>query len=579
MGVIHKLRPEVKDFILAQKSNNPTLSCRKLTTLVLDNFKIELSKSSINMIIKEAGLSAPIGRTPKKKRHHIVMPRLPVLSEDASSKEADEAAKKAQEEQRAKEIEATRIREEEKARKAEEEQLAQEAKKKAEEEAQKEILQPEQAKAIAAFDVDRFPQIDNTGIILLKAADSIIGASQNIAAAIKSRLARVDGNFNTMVENLIYLPLLKGKIEQPILDKLAACLSEIENIKVMNLDILRTITLSLQEVRCIRVILSDGENLYIDGQMYSVWSSPHIPYDFVSPIHNLKKYINKYFNEGQPLVLFNAPGYDMPSPEFFSLLKAFEAQSSSINNMILYGNKFNELEVIPSPPNKKRSLIFGVWPWQFIECRKVKSIGQFRRLHLEAQNSDFYIADIEMALSHPRLGKQVTLNGCAVKANLNEKTRLVILSNIAPGDKSSEELAIAYLNHWPNLEEAFQDYSHKIELFTYAANSQRFFSAEKLNPQLDHVLSVEELLRNYLLALDAYVRWYLLPSGYADKELMLTKERFYDLGVQLTKNNENCLASFVLPPEYSFGKDLGYLYRRLNEKEIAFPDGIKLFFK
>ena len=115
--------------------------------------------------------------------------------------------------------------------------------------------------------------------------------------------------------------------------------------------------------------------------------------------------------------------------------------------------------------------------------------------------------------------------------------------------------------------------------FTYAANSQRFFSAEKLNPQLDHVLSVEELLRNYLLALDAYVRWYLLPSGYADKEMMLAKERFYDLSVQLTKNNESCLASFVLPSEYSFGKDLGYLCRRLNEKEITFSDGVKLYFK
>jgi len=327
------------------------------------------------------------------------------------------------------------------------------------------------------------------------------------------------------------------------------------------------------------MILSDGENVYLDGQMYSVWSSPHIPYDFVSPIHNLKKYINKYFNEGQPLVLFNAPGYDMPSSEFFSLLAAFDAQSSSISNMILYGNKFNELEVIPVTSAKKRSLIFGLWPWQFAECRKVKNIGQFRRLHLEPQNSDFYIADIEMSLSHPRLGKQVSLSGCAVKTSLSEKTRLVVLSNLSPGDKSSEELAATYLNHWPNLDEAFQDYSHKIELFTYAANSQRFFSAEKLNPQLDHVLSVEELLRNYLLALDAYVRWYLLPSGYADKELALIKERFYDLDIQLAGNNESRLAGFILPPEYSFGKDLGYLCHRLNEKEIVFSEGLKLYFK
>ncbi|MDD5662361.1 MAG: hypothetical protein PHW68_04255, partial [Candidatus Omnitrophica bacterium] len=111
MGVIYKLKPEVKDFILTQKSNNPALSCRKLTALVLDNFKIELSKSSINMIIKEAGLSAPIGRTPRKKKQHIAMPKLPVLLEDTSSQEAE---KKAQEERLAQEAEAARKAEAEK---------------------------------------------------------------------------------------------------------------------------------------------------------------------------------------------------------------------------------------------------------------------------------------------------------------------------------------------------------------------------------------------------------------------------------------------------------------------------------
>ncbi|MFA5150518.1 MAG: hypothetical protein WC433_06370, partial [Candidatus Omnitrophota bacterium] len=515
--------------------------------------------------------------------------------EERLAKEAEKKARLEEERKRQEEISKT---EEEKARKVEEERLAkeeaeklkqaqfEEEKRKSEEgairkaEEEKEAsLRPEGVKSAVSFNVDRFSQVDNTGIILLKVADSMIGASQRIAAAVKSRLGRTEDDLNAVIENLIYLPLLKEKTDQPVLDKLSACLKEIENIKVMNLDILRIITLCLQEVRCVRMILSDGENVYLDGQMYSVWSSPHIPYDFVSPIHNFKKYINKYFNEGQPFVLFNAPGYDMPSPEFFNFLNACEAQSSSISNTVLYGNKFNELEVIPMGAPKKRFFIFGIWPWQFTECRKVKNIGQFRRLHLEAQDSDFYIADIEMALSHPRLGKQVSLAGCAVKTSLEEKTRLVILSNIAPGDKSSEELAVTYLNHWPNLDEAFQDYSHKIELFTYAANSQRFFSAEKLNPQLDHVLSVEELLRNYLLALDAYVRWYLLPSGYTDKELILMKERFYNLDIQLTRNNENCLAGFVLPPEYAFGKDLGYLCRRLNEKEVVFPDGMKLYFK
>ena len=52
MGVIYKLKPEVKDFILEQKKLNPAVGCRSLTSLVESKFHIKLSKSSINAIIK-----------------------------------------------------------------------------------------------------------------------------------------------------------------------------------------------------------------------------------------------------------------------------------------------------------------------------------------------------------------------------------------------------------------------------------------------------------------------------------------------------------------------------------------------
>lgn len=677
MGVIHKLKPEVKEFILEQKNTIPHLSCRKLTALVLENFQIALSKSSINAIIKEAGLSAPVGRAPKKKKPHIVMPKLPELLEDASVKQLEiktkaqevesaanleeelkqkqleeaeklklaqlaeenkrqeealrksEEEKRAQEEAKAKEEEARKV-EEEAAKKAEaekwlklaeEEKLREEAAKKAkeeeariarekasalEEERQKEelrkaeeeavakaeaaqnaaaekqkILEEEeqrareeaersaQAKVAPVFAIDRFAQLKNSGIILLRATDALIGAGKLIAAAIKSKFPGAGENFEALTENIIYLPMLQDKLERPLVDKLAGYLDEMENIKVMNLDISRVITLALQEVRSVKIALSEGANFFLDAQFYSVWSSPHIPYDFTSSIHNLKSRINKYFNTDSPFILFNAPGYDIPSLEFFAFLAALEGRGAAINNLILYGNKFEELEVVPVSRTKKRSLIFCIWPWQFTECRKVRSIGEFRRFHLEEQKKDFYIADLEMDLRHAGSGKQASFTGCALKLNPGEKTRLVILSNFAPGAKKAEEIAALYLSRWPNLEEAFQDYSRKIELFTYTANSQRYFSADALNLKLSQVATVKDLFRDYLALLDGYVRWHLLPSGYEDQEFKVSQERFYDLGVNLTDNGAGSLADFVLPAEgYSFAKDLGYLCRRINEREV-----------
>jgi len=648
MGVIYKIKPEVRDFIIEQKNKSPSLSCRKLTALVLDNFKIELSKSSINMIIKEAGLSAPVGRTPKKKRRHIAMPNLPILLEDASVRQVErtgqeeeekareeaerkakeEAERKAQEEElnkareeairkeqeellaqeekrkaeeeeklKLKQLEeeklkseeevARKIEEEKWARIAEEERLAKESREEAERKAQEEELskareeeeRKAQVEAIAhpVSNVEKFQQIEGSGIILLEAADYIIGASKLIAAAIKSRLPEALGNLEDLVENLIYLPLFQEKAEKAFIDKLSGYLEKIENIKVINLDISRIIASSLQEARCVKVILSDGANLYLDASMYSVWSSPHIPYDFASPIHNLKKYINQYFNEDYPLVIFNAPGYDMPSQEFFNLLEALDGRGNAITNLVISGNKFEELEVLPINQAKKRFFVFGVWPWQFTECRRVKSLGEFRLFRLEEQNKDLYIADIEMELRQPTKAKQIVLNGCVLKTSLTEKTRLVLLSNFSVGTKKAEELVALYFNHWPNLEEAFQDYSRKIELFTYTANSQRYFSAENINLGLAQVSTVKDLFASYLAAVDAYVRWHLLPSGYEDKEFTATRERFYNLITEPTRKRTSCLMKFVLPPAYAFDKDLSYLCRRINEKEVVLSSGHKLY--
>ena len=184
-----------------------------------------------------------------------------------------------------------------------------------------------------------------------------------------------------------------------------------------------------------------------------------------------------------------------------------------------------------------------------------------------------------MELRHPNAGKQVTLYGCALKTSLSEKTRLVILSNFTPESKKAEEITSLYFNHWPNLEEAFQDYSRKIELFTYTANAQRFFNAENLNSGLPQVSNVKDLFKSYLNALDAYSRWHFLPSGYEDQGFAVVKERFYDLGARINQGKENCLAEFVLPKEgYSFAKDLAYFCHRLNEREI-FLDGKRFLFQ
>ncbi len=68
MGVIHKLKKEVVDFIIEKKKSNPKLSCRKISDLIQIQFSIPVSKSSVNSVLKESNLSSPVGRRSKSRK-------------------------------------------------------------------------------------------------------------------------------------------------------------------------------------------------------------------------------------------------------------------------------------------------------------------------------------------------------------------------------------------------------------------------------------------------------------------------------------------------------------------------------
>ncbi len=86
MGVIYKLKKEVVQVIVEKKKNDPSLSCRKIAALLKEVFHIEVSKSSINAVIKEYKLSSPVGRKPsqnfyipKDKKDQLLAQVIPFL--------------------------------------------------------------------------------------------------------------------------------------------------------------------------------------------------------------------------------------------------------------------------------------------------------------------------------------------------------------------------------------------------------------------------------------------------------------------------------------------------------------------
>lgn len=512
MGVIYKLKPEINNYILEKKRVDPLLSCRRLASLVEAKFKIKISKSSINSLIKQAGLSMPVGR-----RHRL----------------------------------------------------------------RKGLI-----------------EADGLGAILLKAADYLVGGSYYITEVIKSRFKSQLPYLQAKTEALLYSPLfnllgisLKTQLRPDFglwslvnhrftSSQITSYLNELKQAGSLSIDILSIISAALQEVVCIKVSLSDDRAFYLDGQLHTVWSTPRIPYDFSSTGYNIKSYINKYLQEGSPFVLFMAPGYDNPIKEFFYFMLSLDSAGKQRFEITLYTDKLKELEVIKIEQAKRRFFVFGLWPWQFNKYRRVESLSEFKPFAFAPQNKDFYLAETTIKLSQSDKAHSITLRGAVLKQSSKKEPDLVILSSIPKEQASVEDIATLYLNHWPNLQETFQDFSRKIELFTYTASSQRFLSTQYLNLQREAGpgQDIEALFNHYLKALDLYVRWRFLPLGYEQKDFLSVREQFYNLRAKFKKKKDCLLVNFQPPSGYRFLKELEYVCRRVNEREVMFNAGKRLWF-
>ena len=759
MGVVHKLKPEIIQFILDNKQANPHLSCRSLTTMLLEKFQVKVSKSSINTIFKQNNLSMPVGRRQKPKKKKFNMPALPViesiktnasneefqkntleegpeiqekakgeiteeqriqeaegwaekllekeherleqerltreaqekksendaieedllrlqkiqeeedlrreelarlkLKEEAKSTgeperlaQEEEAQRKAEEERLAKEeaerkneaeklikakadaelkeqealrkieeermqeeqLRLQKIQEEEDLRREElamlklkeetrlreeQEKLAREAELKAEHERWARLSEEEEKRRKEAFNASQIAKEEAsvefhagsslpkecTGAVLLKAIDHLIKGSVQLSEAIQRRLGYPKEEVEALTQTLIFQDIVGNEPgalsaitrNEISTDKLSGYFTQLQELKTMKLDLSRLLANIFTQSRGIKMHFIDGSVVYLDAQMHTVWPTPYMPHDFSATVTSVKDCINRYFFKDGNLVLFMAPGYDIPTKEFFTLLVNFNSKHETADNLILYGNKLDELENIALNPEGNHNLLFALWPWQFTAYRKVKRIGEFSSQFVDCMNKEFYLAEIEIELVQPTNMQSFSLRGCAIKLSLAEKIRLVVLST--DGSRDLVSLANDYLCRWPNLDEGLHDFNRKIELFSCTGESQQVFAYEELPIGKSEPIDLKSIFSGYSEALDAYLRWHFMPPGYEKTEFKLNRERFYSQKAQIIQGKDKIQYLFSVINDYAYAKDLEYICRRLNERDIHTDDGQRVCFE
>jgi hypothetical protein len=114
-----------------------------------------------------------------------------------------------------------------------------------------------------------------------------------------------------------------------------------------------------------------------------------------------------------------------------------------------------------------------------------------------------------------------------------------------------------------------------MELFTYTADAQRFFSWVDAQ---EKPAEIKEYLERYLYFLDAYFRWHFLPASYQDVDFSTMKSRFYNLKTKLSAFDKHYTAEFIFPENCAWRKDLEYAFLRLNETGCSFQEK-RIWFK
>ncbi len=486
---------------------------------------------------------------------------------------------------------------EEAQRQAEEEKLEREAELKAEKERWARLSENENKnmEAVKPAPVERSNRnelaaandlsLECTGLMLLKAVDHLVKGSAQLLEAIQRRLGCSKEDADALVQELVFRKLLgeqpggisfitRNEISQ---DKIGNYFSQMQEVKTLKMDLSRLLANIFTEIRGIKMHFIDGSVVYLDAQMHTVWPTPYVSYDFSAAVPAVKDCINRYFFRDGNLVLFMAPGYDIPTQEFFTILLKFNSSDETADNLILYGNKLEELENISLDPDGPHNLSFALWPWQFTAYRKVKKIGVFSPQYIRCLDKELYLAEADVELVQPASMQSFALKGCAVKLSLDEKIRLIVLTT----DNSKSLLSIAndYLERWPNFDEGLYDFNRKIELFNCTGESHPVFSYEELPLGRVEPPDIQSIFSGYAEVLDAYLRWRFMPSGYEKTEYNVTLERFYSQKGRLSLGKDKIGCFLDVNPDYAYAKDLEYICRRLNERDIYSDEGKKIHFE
>ena len=571
MGVIYKIKPEIRERIIQEAKAMPELGCRRLSIFIKEQFKIDISKSSINSILKAEGIRFPVGRRrysgsgvkqlPIAQSENILLLDVPhELTQIPLQLSCHDAGLK--------------------------KQLP----------AQEEPIITESFLASASNKSNQnVHYIDKLGYWFLKAADLCLGGMEVIAHGVSRGIRKdAESSESAMIsEGLFYLSLLGARdINEEALQTLNMLTEKPCDAGKLNMfkESLDCDTRSLQEiarqlhsclisVRGIKFILEDGASFFIDPQGHSMWPACRsIPRVFSFPSHAAKEYVKRrLFLEAQPFVLQAPPGFGTLQPVFLSFLEGCEGKPGKRFERVEYYGLRNELiDTVSVELKNPYYYITGIWPWQFNEIREEAGPGIFTPFACTISKDSFALAETTLFLTPKSGDKPLALRSIILKRNQGKVISLI--TNINRDVMNATQIASAYLSQWPTLELGYSDFLNKSKQPPSLSENQAILQENMKYSNADADISLNKLFNFWFQKLNDFCLKYLFPENYSSLDIKIIKERFYNMPGIIKAENNDYLVVFNVQSDSEYMPDFNYACQRLNEAGIYLSDGRRLRF-
>lgn len=605
MGVVHKLKDEVRDFILVQKNKNPKLSCRALVEVVNKRFGLEVSKSSINAIIQQASLSSKVGR-PRVRVRIETQPETnlsaelkkdePLLIEFESRKQIPEV-KPLQE--IAPPVAPPEI-------KPEIPQKIPEDKLPLEKEAP-ELPQAKERPSVEPLEIKSNEIIENLGFFFLKASEWQFSSSI-LTEIIRPYLAGYDlEELKIKSQALLYLCAMgikdleaiksyEGKdiwiINQSSLryngQELFQFAEEVKGLKSLPLALLNASQEEFLEAGYLKIMLADNTVLYIDAQFKTIWQDSDIPAAFSSTFYKTKNSAKEFFLDSSRVInLSTTPGYVNFSKQFYEFMYGCEnLPHKRILRLSLHNQQKEEI----SPPVRlaplKRYFTAAFWPWQQEAARFFKEDSQIiKSFFIEELEREIFYSESRSFSAQNQPFPGLKLRAVLLRDTSSSSPRMGILTNL-PQEKTFPEIILSYLTRWPNQDDGYQDFLKKTEKINFSALKKPAASTKQKASEQEEIysLSSEKLDLwqniNFLInRLSSFSQKQFFPKEYEKADYLTMKQKFYTIPGEMEFNKGSILVSLTAPAGYNFTKELSYAAKRVNEADIRDPLGNRLWLK